>query len=284
MCKKLFGLLVLLGCLHFIPVAAQNQTTGPKGSLFIIGGGSRPPEMVKRIIEESGIDNKGYGIILPMASSEQDSAIYYAKKQFAEVGIDNVFGIMVTDNEPVTSQRIDSIKNANLIYISGGDQDRFMRAVDNTPIAAAIHENYRRGGMIAGTSAGAAVMSREMITGTELKHPEYHSTFRNLEEDNLELKKGLGMLKNVIIDQHFVRRSRHNRLLTAVIENPEIQGIGIDESTAILVRDKEAEVVGDSQVIVFKNPSASKEASNGKLAAQGIVLDIYLNGDKFKLE
>lgn len=282
--RKLIGLLVLIGCLNLLPVSAQNPQTGPKGSLFIIGGGSRPQEMVKRIIEESGIDDKGYGIILPMASSEQDSAIYYAKKQFAEVGIDNVFGIMVTDNEPVTSQQIDSIKNANLIYISGGDQDRFMRAVDNTPIAAAIHENYRRGGMIAGTSAGAAVMSREMITGTELKHPEYHSTFRNLEEDNLELKKGLGMLKNVIVDQHFVRRSRHNRLLTAVIENPEIQGIGIDESTAILVRDKEAEVVGDSQVLVFSNPSASKKASNGKLAAQGIVLDIYLNGDKFELE
>ena len=276
-------MLILLLCFNTNLSSAQNQQTDPKGSLFIIGGGSRPPEMVKRIIQESGIDKKGYGIILPMASSEQDSAVYYAKKQFSEAGITNVFGILISEEHPVTAQKIDSIKKAGLIYISGGDQDRFMKIVEGTPVASAIHENYQNGGMIAGTSAGAAVMSREMITGNELKHPEYHSTFRNLEENNLELKEGLGMLNNVIIDQHFVKRSRYNRLLTAVIDNPKVKGIGIDESTAILVKNKKAEVVGDSQVIVFKNQKASKKVSKGKLAAEGLLIDIYLNGDTFEL-
>ena len=274
---------LLLMCFNINTASAQKQQTDPKGSLFIIGGGSRPPAMVDRIIKESGIDKKGYGIILPMASSEQDSAVYYAKKQFSEAGMNNVFGILISEEHPVTTQKIDSIKKAALIYISGGDQDRFMKIVEGTPVASAIHENYRNGGMIAGTSAGAAVMSKEMITGTELKHPEYHSTFRNLEENNLELKEGLGMLKNTIIDQHFVKRSRYNRLLNAIIENPETKGIGIDESTAILVKGKDIEVVGESQVIVFSNPKASKKVSQGKLSAKGIVIDIYLNGDTFKL-
>src|SRR5690606_18086656 len=101
--------------------------------------------------------------------------------------------------------KVDSIKNANLVYISGGDQNRFMNIVAGTDIEKAIHESYKKGHVIAGTSAGAAVMSKLMITGTELKHPEYASTFRNIEADNIEIKTGLGMLTTVVIDQHFVK-------------------------------------------------------------------------------
>ncbi|QED39111.1 cyanophycinase [Antarcticibacterium arcticum] len=264
------------------PLQAQEDTA--TGSLFIIGGGSRPVEMLDRIIKESGIKETGYAYILPLASAERDSAIYYAQRQFTNLGLKNVRGLLYTENGQPTPQQIDSIRNARLIYITGGDQDRFMKAIENTPIAEAIFQNYHNGGMIAGTSAGAAIMSKDMITGTELKHPDYNSTFRHLESGNLELKPGLGLIENVIIDQHFVRRSRYNRLLTAVIDNPAIQGIGIDEATAILVKGKEAEVVGDSQVIVFSNVQNSNNTKNGKLAATGIRMDIYLNGDKFSLE
>ncbi|MCB7481481.1 cyanophycinase [Christiangramia sediminis] len=271
----LIGLLVI--------TLANGQNKNKSGTLFIIGGGSRPVEMVQRIIRESEIDKGGYGVILPMASSEPDSAIFYAKKQFTKLGMKNIVGFNFSKNEKIAPTRLDSLRNANLIYISGGDQDRFMQAIKNTPVEQAIHENYQNGGMIAGTSAGAAVMSKKMITGTELKHPEYHSTFLHLEKDNLELKEGLGLIKNVIIDQHFVRRSRYNRLLTAVIEFPEITGIGIDESTAILIRNNISEVVGESQVIVISNPDKPVNNSKEKLAAKNIKMSIYLNGDKFKM-
>ena len=278
---KIISIFLIFLCLVFSPATAQKRDN--TGTLFIIGGGSRPTSMVERIIKESQIDEGGYAIILPMASAEPDSSFYYAEKQFAELGLKNVFKQVYDSTTVTNSQKLDSLRNARLVYIPGGDQDRFMKAIAGTPAAEALHENYHNGGMIAGTSAGAAVMSQDMITGTELKHPEYHSTFRNLEEQNLELKQGLGMLKNVIIDQHFVKRSRYNRLLTAIIENPAIKGIGIDESTAILVKNGKAEVVGESQVIVFSNPRASKNSSKGKLAARGVVLDIYLDGDKFDL-
>jgi cyanophycinase len=136
---------------------------------------------------------------------------------------------------------------------------------------------------VGGTSAGAAVMSKIMITGNELKHPEYNSTFRNLEAENIETKTGLGLITNVIIDQHFVKRSRYNRLLTAIIEFPEMIGIGIDESTAILVKGKTIEVVGESQVVVLKNPEESSKKHNDKLGAKGILIDIYLPGEIFTL-
>jgi cyanophycinase len=159
-----------------------------------------------------------------------------------------------------------------------------MNIVAGTEIEKAIAEAYKRGSLVGGTSAGAAVMSKVMITGNELKYPEYSSTFQNIEENNIETKPGLGLLENVIIDQHFVKRSRHNRLISAVIEFPDKMCVGIDESTAILVTGNEVEVVGDSQVVVFENPKHRKTVKNGKLGARGIVMSVFLPGEKFKLK
>lgn len=280
--KELLAICVLLASMSCITTISA-QAFQSKGKLVIIGGGSRPSAMIDRIIQESGIDKSGYGIILPMSSIEPDSAVYYAKKQFIEKGLKNVYGLDFTKDEKLTKPKIDSIKNAKMVYISGGDQNRFMDIVTGTAIEKAIHQSYNNGNLIAGTSAGAAVMSKKMISGSELKHPEYASTFRNIESDNIEIKTGLGMLTNVIIDQHFVKRSRYNRLISAVIEHPDMLGIGIDESTAILVIDNNAEVIGDSQVIVLKNSDNSKNVHDDKLGAHGLQLNIYLPGENFTL-
>lgn len=279
MVKKiiLFGL-----CFGFVlQICAQNSD--PKGKLFIIGGGSRPSAMVDRIVKESGIDKEGYGIVLPMSSSIPDSSAYYATKQFYKQGITNVYGLHFVKDEKLTASKLDSIRNAKLIYISGGDQNRFMDIVGGTKIETLIHDAYQNGALIAGTSAGAAVMSKMMITGSELKHPDYASTFRNIESENIEIKTGLGLITTIIVDQHFVKRSRYNRLLSAVIEYPEVAGVGIDESTAILVSGKTVEVVGVSQVVVFKNPGLSKTIFKDKLGAQGIIMSLYLPGEIFTI-
>ena len=267
-----------------LSVNSDAQKTAPKGKLFIIGGGSRSEAMVDRIISEAGLRQGGYAIILPMSSEDPDSAVYYASQQFLNKGIIKVYGLNFVKDEKFSAQKVDSIRKANLIYISGGDQGRFMNVVAGTEIEKAIHDAYERGSLVGGTSAGAAVMSKVMITGNELKYPEYSSTFQTIEEKNIETKSGLGMIETVIVDQHFVVRSRHNRLISAIIEFPELKGIGIDESTAILVSGNEAEVIGDSQVIVLENPKRSKIVSNGKLGAKGIIMSVYLPGEKFKLK
>lgn len=259
------------------------QKSIAKGKLFIIGGGSRPEAMIQRIIQESGLAQGGYGIILPMSSEEPDSSVYYARQPFVEQGAKNLYGLNFVKGEAPSASRVDSIRNAKLIYITGGDQSRFMGVVLGTEIEKAIRAAYQNGALIGGTSAGAAVMSKLMITGNELKHPEYSSTFRNIETENIEIKPGLGLLENAIIDQHFVKRSRHNRLISAIIEYPEVKGIGIDESTAILVVGNTAEVVGESQVIILENPKKSKVIRNGRLGASGLQMTILLPGDKFKL-
>lgn len=278
--KRLLIASLFLGCM----LQSCAQDLNKKGKLFIIGGGSRPATMVDRIVKESGIDKGGYGIVLPMSSSIPDSSAYYATNQFYKLGFNNVYGLNFIKDEELEESKLDSLRNAKLIYISGGDQNRFMEIVQGTEIEIIIHEAYKNGTLIAGTSAGAAVMSKMMITGSELKHPEYSSTYRNLETENIETKAGLGLITNIVVDQHFVKRSRYNRLLTAIIDYPELIGVGIDESTAILVSGNTIEVVGESQVIIFKNPKKSKTTFEDKLGAKGIILNIYLPGETFTID
>lgn len=273
--------------LIFLFVVCSLQFTlaqTPKGKLFIIGGGDRPLAMVERIIKESGLDKGGYAVILPMSSSEPDTSIFYTRIQFEQLGYKNLHGLFCTKDQANDPKKVDSILNAKLIYITGGDQSRFMDAVAGSAVEKAIHRAYENGSMIAGTSAGAAVMSEIMITGNSLKSPEYAATFKIIEAANIETRPGLGMIKNAIIDQHFVYRSRHNRLISAIIEFPEMLGIGIDESTAILVQGNNAEVVGLSQVLVYSNPGRSKTVENGKLGAKGLGLSVYLPGERFLME
>jgi cyanophycinase len=284
--RKLSFILMLIAIGVFsCSVCTEDIAVGNKGKLFIIGGGHRSDALMSRMIDEAGVIDSGYVVILPMSSEMPDSAIVWASSQFRKLGVNNIIGFNFPINEEIPNlQWIDSLKNASLIYISGGDQNRFMSIVGESEIAEAINYAYANGAMIAGTSAGAAVMSESMITGNELRNAEYSPTFRVVEIDNIELSKGLGLMKSVIVDQHFVKRSRYNRLLSAVIENPDIIGIGIDEATAILVCGNEVEVVGKSQVIVFNNPEKSKIVKDGKLGARNLRIDIYLPGDIFRIE
>lgn len=280
----LFLALLIFMLVETNPVISAENNRAAKGKLFIIGGGSRPDTMIERLIGESGLRDGGYVFILPMASEEADSAIIWSGGQFLKKGVTNVSGFNFKAGVVPEKKYLDSLENASLIYISGGDQARFMKAVTGSPVFNSIHNAFEKGAVIAGTSAGAAVMSNKMITGNELRYPEYHETFRRIESQNIEFAEGLGLIKNAIIDQHFVARSRHNRLLTAVLENPKLPGIGIDEATAVLVKGNEAEVIGNSQVIVFRNKGKGTNIMSNKMGSRKIILDIYLPGEKFRIK
>ncbi len=159
-----------------------------------------------------------------------------------------------------------------------------MSIVKGTPLHQAILDAYKNGALIAGTSAGAAVQSKKMITGNELKYEEYTGRYRTIESDNIEVAEGLGLIEGVIIDQHFIWRMRMNRLISAAIENPEDVLIGIDESTAILVEGKKISVRGKSQIVVLSNEGLNKKVMNGLLGAENMKLSVYLPGDSFILE
>ena len=278
--KRIIIVLILLSAgICFIGSSCKQQKS--EGKLFIIGGVSTL-DLVDKMIEVSGLDKGGYGVILPMASEIPDSAIIEVSVDFINKGC-KMYGLQFRKGEPCPQSRIDSIRNARLIYISGGDQSRFMEAIAGTPIQNAIHEVFNKGGLVCGSSAGAAVMSKTMITGNELKYPNNDETFVTIETGNIEIKEGLGMLVNVIIDQHFIKRKRLNRLVTECIENPKKMCVGIDGSTAIFVDGNKATVFGKSQVVVIRNLSSETKVQNGLLGAENLRLDVYLPGQSFRI-
>ena len=274
----------LLVLLLVLPVLLFAQR--PKGKLFIIGGGKRPPEMIREMVDLSGLKGEGaYAVILPMASEEPDSSAFYAKLQFEGEGVpaEKLIGQFYQKGQYPASA-VDSLQKAALIYITGGDQTCFMEVVKNSPVHEAIRQAYIDGAMIAGTSAGAAVMSQKMLTGNELKHPEYTGDFRTIEAENLEIAEGLGLLPGAIVDQHFVYRMRMNRLITVALEHPRTQCLGIDESTAIVVTGNKARVTGNGQVIDLLYFKKKPRVWNGLLGGKMLLLNVWLPGDEFILK
>ncbi|MEE4255971.1 MAG: cyanophycinase [Bacteroidales bacterium] len=270
-----FVLLIISACEE----TNKEAVRGPEGKLFIIGGGKRPANMVQEMIRLSGTDTSGYIIVLPMASGEPDTSGWYGKKQFTEQGVRDVVVMNIPDPGLCPEDCIDSIRHASMIYITGGDQSRFMDIVLNTRIHEAIKTAYNEGAVIAGTSAGAAVMSRKMITGNEFKHPEYTGDFQTIEAENMEIREGLGLLEKAIVDQHFVWRMRMNRLISVALENPGDHCFGIDESTALLVDGNILSVFGESQVVRILYRGTARTNDKGLIGGRGLELDILLPGD-----
>ncbi|MCC9066130.1 cyanophycinase [Flavobacterium piscisymbiosum] len=261
----------------------QAQT--PKGKLFIIGGGDRSDDLMKQVLSVAELSKKDYIVVLPMSSEEPDSSFIFFKTQMVKLTSHPI--VMLNFNKETAQNKTltDSLQKAKLIFISGGDQVRFMNVVQNTPIKTAIKKAYENGSTISGTSAGAAVMSEKMITGNQKLQKEYSGTFDNIRHDNLETSEGLGLLKTAIIDQHFLKRNRYNRLLSALVEFPTLTGIGIDEATAIIVRNNQIEVAGDSEVIVFRNPKGIQKAKKTDLISiESLQMSIYMAGQKFNIK
>jgi len=254
------------------------------GHLFIIGGGEKTEGLMKEMLRVSGVGEKDYVVILPMAGEDPDSSIIWAQEDFASVGIKNVVGFNFTQNGPVTQSRIDSMVKAKLIFIAGGDQSRFMKIVGKGPVYKAIHDAYTNGSTIAGTSAGAAVMSKKMITGNNLKHPDYDGKFPTIEPENIEMTEGLGLVDKIIVDQHFIRRQRLNRLISVVLENPADVCVGIDESTAIIVSGNSFKVTGENQVVVLRNPKKSKKIQGKLMGGNGLLIDVLLPGETWQMK
>jgi len=278
-------IIVLLSQLFSLLLFSQNEKSLPKGKLFIIGGGGRPPALMKAMIDAAKLSPTDYIAVLPMASAEKDTSVFYFNLSVKPVCNNPVVSLDFTKETVNDRSRLDSLENAKLIFITGGQQTRFMNIVRHTPVYDAIHKAYRNGALIAGTSAGAAVMSERMITGSQLL-PEVKGRegFTMIKAGNVEFEEGLGLVKTAVIDQHFIVRSRYNRLLTTLQAYPDLVCAGIDEQTAILVSGNTATVAGEGQVVVIKNPRDIRVSKDGAIGMKGLEFSLYLKGDSFLLK
>lgn len=275
--------LTLLTALLIVCLVQAQQGVKPKGKLFIIGGGDRPPSLMQALVKTSGLSAKDYVVVLPMSSASPDRAYEYFKADLEPFCRNAIVNFNFTPERVNDQSWLDSLQKAKLIFITGGDQDRFMKSVQNTAVYQAIHRAYQQGATIGGTSAGAAVMSEHMITGHELQDTVYRSTFNKLRDKNIEFKQGLGLLTSAVIDQHFIVRSRYNRLLSALARFPSLNCIGIDEETAIIVDGSVATVTGERQVVVMKKPEEIKALETGLIKVKDMQFSIYTAGDSFQI-
>ncbi len=259
------------------------------GHLLIVGGGEIPDEVIRRFVELAGGAGKARIVDFPMASSDPDAGIEMVE-ELQKLGAKAER--IVLDRAGATEAAARRLDGATGIWFGGGDQSKLTAALAGTPVERAIHERYQAGAVIGGTSAGAAVMSTPMITGDE-KHPggsrptktldDQSTSFLTIARGNIVTIPGFNLLPGAIVDQHFVRRRRLNRLISAVLEHPERVGVGIDESTALEVGpDGRWRVLGESVAVVFDARNASVTAPGAPaLGATGMQMQVLPAGSVY---
>lgn len=176
---------------------------------------------------------------------------------------------------------LEAIAQATGIFFTGGDQSRIVDFIKGTPLDQAIRQRHQAGAVIGGTSAGAAMMPDEMIVGG--------ASVSNPSVDAVSLGPGMGFLPGIVVDQHFAQRGRLGRLLAALVLQPAVLGLGIDEDTAIIVRGDEFEVVGQGAITVVDESEATYNnlaelLKDEAIALCGVKLHILPHGYRFNLK
>ncbi|HEY9425519.1 MAG TPA: cyanophycinase [Gemmatimonadaceae bacterium] len=266
--------------------AAVERGDAPKGSLLIVGGGPQPEALVQRFVDLAGGAGNARIVVFAMASEDGLAGGEEKADDLRKLGA-HAINVYITHDQANEDSVVHLLDDATGIWFGGGDQSRLTRALGGTKVEEAIHARYRAGAVVGGTSAGAAVMSTPMITGDE-RHPggarpDTTDPFKTIARDNIITSDGFGLVDGAIIDQHFLRRKRHNRLVSAVLEHPKLLGVGIDESTALLVQpDGMWHVLGASAVVIYDARKAAITTSGAPtLGATGISMHVLPAGSSF---
>lgn len=217
------------------PAPVEVEGIGP-GTLIIQGGGETPKEITDAFLNYAG-NEKARLVIIPTASANADKGTGWTER-WVEMKLASVTMIHTRDPKRANLEEfVKPLREATAVWIAGGDQQRLSDAYVGTLVEKELQALLKRGGVIWGTSAGAAIQSRLMIAGG--KPPV------------AELSRGFDLLPGSVIDQHFVVRKREPRLLGVLHKYPGFVGFGIDEETALVVRGRTLRVIGKSTVTVL---------------------------------
>jgi cyanophycinase len=205
------------------------------------------------------------------------------EKAFRALGVKHIYNLEIRDRDEATREsKVRILDDARGVFFTGGDQMKITSQIGDTPIFQRTRQIYEDGGVIAGTSAGASVMSETMLVtgGDEESH---------VIGGSVRMAPGLGLIGGVIIDQHFMERGRVGRLIGAVAQNPKNLGIGIDEETAIVVeRGNGFYVLGSGAVYVLDASEVSysniaEEDLKKTLSIYNMKMHMLSQGDRFDL-
>jgi cyanophycinase len=223
----------------------------------------------------------GHAVVISTASSLGDEATELYREVLTGLGIDRVSGLRpMTRDQANDPAAIGDLDDATGIYLTGGNQLRLSSVVGGTALGTAILEAHARGAVVAGTSAGASAVSSHMMAfGTSGPTPKHRMA---------HVAAGLGLLRNVVVDQHFEERTRLGRLLAVVSQSPSLIGLGLDEDTAAIVfADETLEVIGRGAVTVVDGAQVVTDAFHSRgykpMMVSGVILHSLPAGYRFDL-
>ena len=236
---------VLVLSLHQSPGQERDDRTG---SLLLVGGGTTTGAVKRRFLELAG-GRGAHIVVIPSASALPEAG--EASRRFWEQEGVPVLVLHTTSRAEADAPGFSRpLRRATGVWIPGGDQARFMALYGGTQVGREILALYRRGGVIGGTSAGASVASRVM-------------------PGEAGEGRGLGLLGGVVVDQHFDTRARLARLLRVLSNHPDQLGLGLDESTGVVIRAGTLTVVGERTVSVCRVGSGPQVYRPGERIALG---------------
>lgn len=243
--------------------SGKSRCPVPKGVLLIIGGaenkgeedakGKQTPsdferlEVLKTFVKLSG-KREPHIEVVTSASSEGKASFEEYRKVFSELKVASTAQIYHTSRKEVLDDTalLERVKKADGVFFSGGDQLKLTSLYGGTPFLTLLKERYiRESIVVAGTSAGAMALSTPMIYAGNEEVQELGGM--------IKVTTGFEFLKDVCVDTHFVHRGRFVRMAQVIVTNPNCVGLGIEEDTAVLVRNGlDAEVLGTGTVIVME--------------------------------
>jgi cyanophycinase len=236
-------------------------------TLLVIGGAEDrvgKASLLRHFVTLSG-GRRSRLVIVPTASSFQNEVVASYTEVFTRLGAARVEVVNpATRAESSDPDLVAVVDDATGVFLSGGSQLRLSQLLPGTPLGEALHRAHARGTVIAGTSAGASIMSDYMISmGEEGITPRQRAS---------QISAGLGLVRGIVVDQHFDQRSRYGRLLSVIAPSPHLLGIGVDEDTAMVVTSgTEFTVKGSGAVFVLDCRDAVTDAADARAGAPLLV-------------
>ncbi|SRR5580765_79267 len=248
-------------------MAPRTTTQTSEPTLFIIGGAEDrigKAALLRRFVKLAG-GRRSNLVVIPTASSFQKEVVTAYSDAFRRLGAPEPEVVNPRSRADGHDPRLVALVDAaSGVFMSGGSQLKLSQYLPGTPLGDAIHRAHARGAVVGGTSAGASIMSEFMIAmGEEGLTPRQRVS---------QMSHGLGLVKGVIIDQHFAQRTRYGRLMSVTAMSPNLIGIGIDEDTAVEVHGGSSFTVrGSGGVFVLDCRSAVTDAPDARRGAPLLV-------------
>ena len=255
-----------------------------RGTLILIGGSE--DKQGSRLILSEVAKRAGDGVLViaTLASEYPDHQWDRYRQVFTELGVKRLQHLAIsTREEAIDEDRVSLLDGASAVFFTGGDQVKIATKLGGTALLSRMRELLAEGMLIAGTSAGASAMGEAMLVGRGAEEPSHKV------DAAFYMTRGLGLISDLIIDQHFAQRARIERLIGALAENPGVLGVGIDEDTGVMVEpDGRCYVIGTGAVYVadgsgITHTNVTESTPGATLSLFDVALHVLNHGTGFDL-